>query len=200
MKSQQSSEKAIHILKAVIAILSKVGYEKTTINEISKQADISRGLMHYYFKDKEDMVAQALTYGFGSMWDSSISALSAAKTAEGLADSMIYVLKRNIKDNPDFSALLFEMWVSSRRSRKIEKVFRDGLDEAITRLIKIFELARLAGIVKIDPIQSEGTVRLILAMYHGLAIQLLTDPDKLDDKKIWIPIKKSLLFSFGKHQ
>jgi AcrR family transcriptional regulator len=200
VRSQQTSEKATHILKAVIAILSKVGYEKTTINEISAEANISRGLMHYYFKDKEDMVAQALTYGFGSMWDSSISALSQAKTAEELADSMIDVLKKNIKNNPDFTALLFEMWVSSRRSRKIEKVFREGLEEAINRMIKMFELARMAGILNISPDEPEGIVRLILAMYHGLAIQLLTNPDKINDKKIWIPVKKSLLFSFGQHQ
>jgi AcrR family transcriptional regulator len=153
--------------------------------------------MHYYFKDKEDMVAQALTFGFGTMWDSSIAALAGARTKQELTNRMIDVLKRNIKENPDFSALLFEMWVSSRRSQRIAKVFRDGLEEAILRLIRMFGLARMAGIVTIGPEELEGTVRVILALYHGLAIQLLTSPEKIDDEAIWIPVSRAVLSTLG---
>jgi hypothetical protein len=34
-------------------------------------------------------------------------------------------------------------------------------------------------------------------MYHGLAIQLLTNPEKIRDKKLWVPVRKLLLLAFG---
>lgn len=193
-------EKSERIMKSALALLAKKGYENTTINDMADSAKVSRGLLHYYFKDKEDLVSKALTYGFGSMWEASIASLADASTAEELADGMIDVLKKNIQQNPDFSALLFEMWVSGRRSGKIAKVFGDGLDNTVDELKKLLELASSAGIIKIDPADSEGIVRILLAMYHGLAIQLLTNPEKLKDKKLWAPVRRLLLMAFGERK
>jgi AcrR family transcriptional regulator len=192
----KKQDKVVKILAATIEILAKKGYENTTINDIADNAKMSRGLLHYYFKDKEDLVAQALTFGFGSMWESSVGNLQSARSPEQLVDNMIEVLKKNTLENPDFSALLFEMWVSSRRSAKIHKVFSDGLNETIDRLKGLLQVAASLGIVKADPSELEGIVRTLIALYHGLTIQLLTNPEKVRDKKMWVPIRKMLLSSF----
>jgi AcrR family transcriptional regulator len=153
-------------------------------------------LLHYYFKDKEDLVAKAIEYGFGPMWDSSVGKLAKARSAEELVDNMIEVLKKNVQENPDFTALLFEMWVSGRRSAKIRKVFNEGLEEAISRLYKLLQVGAAVGVIRIDPKESEGTIRILLALYHGLAIQLLSNPEKIEDEKMWKPIRKMLLSIF----
>lgn len=195
-RKAKKEEKVNTILMTALSLLAKKGYENTTINDIADAAGISRGLLHYYFKDKEDLAAKALTFGFGPMWDSSVGKIQGARSPEQLIDTMTEVLKKNIQENPDFSALLFEMWVSARRSAKIRKVFNDGLNEAIDRLKKLLEFASSIGIIKVRPEESEGIVRILLAMYHGLAIQLLVDPEKIEDKKMWVPIRKMLLSAF----
>lgn len=195
-REAKKEDKINLILTTALSILAKKGYENTTINDIADSAGISRGLLHYYFKDKEDLAAKALTYGFGPMWDSSVGKIQSARSPEQLIDTMIEVLKKNILEKPDFTALLFEMWVSARRSAKIRKVFNDGMNEAIVRLKELLELANSLGIIKFNKEESEGIIRTLLAMYHGLAIQLLTNPEKIDEKKIWVPIRKMLLSAF----
>jgi AcrR family transcriptional regulator len=195
-REAQKEDKINAILETVLSLLAEKGYHNTTINDIADTAGISRGLLHYYFKDKEDLAAKALTFGFGPMWDSSIGKIQSARSPEQLVDTMIEVLKKNVRDNPDFSALLFEMWVSARKSAKIRKVFNDGLNEAIDRLTKLLEFASRMGVIKISPDESEGIVRMLLALYHGLAIQLLGSPEKIDEKKIWVPIRRTLLSAF----
>ena len=195
-RDAKKEEKVSKILTVALSLLAKKGYENTTINDLADAAGISRGLLHYYFKDKEDLVAKALTFGFGPMWDSSIGTIQNARSPEQLVDNMIKILKKNLEDNPDFSALLFEMWVSGRRSPKIRTVFNEGLNEAIERLKRLLQFASSIGIIKINPDESEGIIRILLAMYHGLTIQLLTNPEKIEDKKIWIPIRKMLLSAF----
>lgn len=44
-----------------LKILAAKGYEDATIADISKAADVSRGILHYYFSDKEDLVSKTLT-------------------------------------------------------------------------------------------------------------------------------------------
>jgi TetR/AcrR family transcriptional regulator, fatty acid metabolism regulator protein len=195
-RQAKKEDKINVILTTSLSLLAKKGYENTTINDIADTAGISRGLLHYYFKDKEDLVAKALTFGFGPMWDSSVGKIQNARSPEQLVDMMIEVLKKNVTENPDFSALLFEMWVSARRSAKIRKVFNDGLDEAIDRLKGLLEFASSVGIIKVNKDESEGVVRILFAMYHGLAIQLLSNPEKIEDKKIWLPVRRMLLSSF----
>ena len=198
IRQTKKEDKINIILTTALSILAKKGYENTTINDIADTAGISRGLLHYYFKDKEDLAAKALTFGFGPMWDSSVGKIQNARSPEQIIDTMIEVLKENVRENPDFSALLFEMWVSARRSAKIRKVFNDGMNEAIDKLKGLLEFANSVGVIKFDKEESEGIIRLLLAMYHGLAIQLLANPEKINDKKIWVPIRKTLLSAFGK--
>jgi AcrR family transcriptional regulator len=189
-------EKAERIMEAALAVLSKNGYENTTINEVADAAKVSRGLLHYYFKDKEDMVSKSLAFGFGPMWGSSVGSLSGAKSPEELVDGMIEILKRNVQENSDFAALLFEMWVSSRRSAKIDKVFKDGLDEAINRLKALLEFASSVGVIKVDASEAEGIVRMLFAIYQGMAMQLILNPEKVKDKRMWAPIRRVLLAAF----
>lgn len=200
VRAAKKEEKVDKILTTALSLLAKKGYENTTINDIADAAGISRGLLHYYFKDKEDLAAQALKFGFGPMWDSSVGRIPGARSPEQLVDTMIEVLKNNVQENPDFSALLFEMWVSARRSAKIRKVFNDGLVEAIDRLKKLLEFASSVGIIKVNPDESEGMIRILLAMYHGLAMQLLVKPEKIEDRKIWVPIRRMLLSAFEKDE
>jgi AcrR family transcriptional regulator len=192
----RKEKKAEKIMEATLAVLAKKGYENTTINDVAESAKVSRGLLHYYFEDKEDMVSKALAYGFGPMWDSSMGSLSSSRSSEELVDGMIEILKRNLEENSDFTALLFEMWVSSRRSDKISKVFKDGLGEAIDRLKTLLEFASSLGVVKVKAEEAEGIVRMLFAIYHGMAIQLILNPEKAKDNRMWAPIRRVLLIAF----
>ena len=43
------------ILKAARKIILSKGYEKTTMDDIARAAQLSRGLLYVYFKDKDDI-------------------------------------------------------------------------------------------------------------------------------------------------
>jgi AcrR family transcriptional regulator len=49
-----------NILNGSLKILATKGYEDATIADISKAADVSRGILHYYFSDKEDLVSKGI--------------------------------------------------------------------------------------------------------------------------------------------
>jgi len=59
-QSKKSDEKSRRILAAVRSILAQKGYAGTTINLVAAEANVSRGLLHYYFKNKEEMLATVI--------------------------------------------------------------------------------------------------------------------------------------------
>ena len=50
------------ILQAAFTVLSREGYENTSIKEIAEEAGVAQGLVHYYFKSKQLLVLNVLTY------------------------------------------------------------------------------------------------------------------------------------------
>ena len=55
-------EKRDRIINAALKEFAENGYEKASTNEIVKDAQISRGLLYHYFKDKEDLYNALIKY------------------------------------------------------------------------------------------------------------------------------------------
>ena len=54
------SENRERILQAAFTVLSREGYENTSIKEIAEEAGVAQGLVHYYFKSKQQLVLAVL--------------------------------------------------------------------------------------------------------------------------------------------
>jgi len=50
------------IVEAAYEIFKRFGYEKTSMNDISKEANMGKGSVYYYFESKEDIFIEALEY------------------------------------------------------------------------------------------------------------------------------------------
>ncbi len=50
------------IVEAAFKALSRLGYDQTSIKDIAAEAGVAPGLVHYYFKSKEDLVVAAIEF------------------------------------------------------------------------------------------------------------------------------------------
>ena len=53
-------KKEQRILAAARKLLTVHGSNKATVKEIAAEAGVSRGLLHYYFKDKEELLTKVI--------------------------------------------------------------------------------------------------------------------------------------------
>lgn len=185
-------EKIRAILHAAIRVLAEKGYNDATIPEISEAANVSRGILHYYFKDKEDLVCRALTSSSSRMVQSSLEGLKGT-SAEEIAENVVSIHKRNLSKYADFYGFLFEMWCASRRSKKIRKEFTNCQDKVLSAIKSWLENASDRGIININPSQSAAISQLLLAITDGTAFELIDHPEKLDDKKVSVLLRKMIL-------
>src|SRR5215470_13571903 len=61
-RSQMPADTREKILQAAFNVLSREGYENTSIKEIAEEAGVAQGLVHYYFKSKQRLVLEVLLY------------------------------------------------------------------------------------------------------------------------------------------
>ena len=185
-------DKSAIILAAASQILSKHGYAGVTISRVAAEAGVSRGLLHYYFRNKEDMLAKVLRDNMGKggklLGDLSRSSDSAEQFASRLIEGF-----RNLYDNHrDFFTLFMEGITVSRQSDVVRKemnlmymefrnMLKDAIDEMSNR--SVIDSAIPAG----------GLASMITALFDGLGLQLIMIPDIWDDDDLWTGIEKGIL-------
>ena len=62
-------EKRQLIMNTTLELFALHGYESTTINQIAKRANISKGLLYNYFESKEDLLEAILNKGIDEMME-----------------------------------------------------------------------------------------------------------------------------------
>jgi AcrR family transcriptional regulator len=190
----KKDQKIDAILLSTIQLLAERGYADTSIADIASHAKVYKSLLHYYFKDKEDLVSKAIASRSNTMIQPTKEALSNVESIEELVDGAIFFFKKDIEQNPDFFALIFETWCTGRRSVRIKQEFNAGINQRIGDIKDVLEEAANRRVIRIeDQVQLQGLAHIILALYHGLALQLIHNPDIRTNDKMWFLLKKMLL-------
>ena len=190
----ESKEQKINwILKNSLKVLAEKGYDKATIADISKASNVSRGILHYYFSDKEDLVSKVLAASSSNIIQSALKGLQ-GKTPEEMVDNVIKASSDSLEKHPDFFAFLFEMWCASRRNGKIKKELINCSEKISDAIRKSLDAATQSGALRINPDNSKEISKAILALHDGIAFEMLMNPsENLKDKKFWEPIRNMLL-------
>ena len=89
MQKAKRDQKIDAILSSTIQLLAEKGYADTSIADIANHAKLYKSLLHYYFKDKEDLVSKALALRSNTMVQPAKEALSAVKSIDELVDGAI---------------------------------------------------------------------------------------------------------------
>src|SRR5437764_12915591 len=111
-----SSEKAQRIVEAMRVSVARRGTAGSTFEKISREAGVSRGLLHYYFGTKEQLLVQAVRRECELRLELLERQLSTAQTANDFIDLMAQNLEETVRDDPDFVTLVFELFTLSRRN------------------------------------------------------------------------------------
>lgn len=194
MQKAKREKKIDAILSSTIQLLAEKGYADTNIADIANHAKVYKSLLHYYFKDKEDLVSKALASRSNTMIQPAKDGLSAVNSIDELVDGAIFFFKRDMEQNPDFFGLIFETWCSARRSKRIKQEFNAGISHRITDIKEVLDGAAKQEIIRIqDPVELEALARIIIALYHGIALQVIHNPDINKNWKMWSRLKKMLM-------
>jgi AcrR family transcriptional regulator len=171
-----SGEKAQRIIDAMRRSLAVRGAAGSTFDHVAREAGVSRGLLHYYFGTKERLLAEVVRRDCDIRMAHLDRALARTRTAGEVIDVMVRSLEDLVERDPDFVALLFELFSSARRNAEIAAELAE-----LHRRMRGQVAGRLAGK------QAEGVVRLaaepeavaavLLSLADGLALRLLSEPE-----------------------
>lgn len=126
ISEEKKKQRQKDILKTALGLFSSKGYYATSIDDITREAGISKGLVYTYFKSKEEIF-----FGLAEHWDeltenpSLKDALSRVITDNmSLAEKLICVWDESVKqwtqEDLVFARINFEFWLEAYEKRSAQ--------------------------------------------------------------------------------
>jgi AcrR family transcriptional regulator len=170
------SEKAKRIVEAMRASVALRGAAGSTFDHVAREAGVSRGLLHYYFGTKEQLLAEVVRRDSEIRLAALAASLGDARTADDFIDALVRSLEDLIERDPGFVVLMYELFTLSRRNEEIA-----GELAALCRQTRETLAASLAakqdeGVVRLGD-DAEAVSGVLLALADGLALRFLTESD-----------------------
>jgi AcrR family transcriptional regulator len=178
-----SGEKAQRIVEAMRRSVALRGTAGSTFDHVSREAGVSRGLLHYYFGTKEQLLVEAARRDCDLRMQLLERQLSAAQSADDYIDLMVQNLQETVHDEPEFVTLLFELFTLSRRNADVAVEYgrlMRGMREHVTAMLGA---AQGEGILHLHA-EPEAVAEILFSLGDGLALRMLAEPDRDFDATI----------------
>lgn len=171
-RARRKAELRERILRAAMDLFARQGFFPTTIEQITRAADVGKGTFFNYFPSKEHVLA-----GFGEFQLARIKAGLAEAQAGGRP--IHQVLRRLVKalsEEPGRSpALVRSLMLANLSSEPVRQLFRRKLLQSRRRLRRIFTLGQQRGEVRRD-LQPARVARVFQQMFLGTILLWAAHP------------------------
>jgi AcrR family transcriptional regulator len=172
-----SGEKAQRIVDAMRASVAQRGTAGSTFDHVSREAGVSRGLLHYYFGTKEQLLVEAVRRDCELRLERLERQLSTAKTADDFIDLMAQNLQETVREDPDFVTLVFELFTLSRRNADIAVEYAGLMRRMRGQVAGMLALAQREGILRLHA-EPEPVAEILFSLGDGFALRMLSEPDR----------------------
>lgn len=109
------------LLNGALTLFSKKGYDGTTIREITELAGVTRPVLYYYFKNKEDLFRRIVEAAFAEMHRRIDHTMG---NVHGCRDRLKAIARGEfsaVEENPDFVRMVAQVFLSPGESFSIDK-------------------------------------------------------------------------------
>lgn len=177
------------IIWALYDCLAEKGHEKVTVRDIALQAGLAPGVIHYYFKSKDEIVsglAEAIYDRYNNLFTDSIAGTAAGQKVGQVIDFIVdnMIISRPI--NRVFFNLLQMAYERTELGAVVKKMFdryRGFLEELFMEAGAGSESGRLAA--------------TLVALTEGFSVQIMVDPDAFDRETVRMLIARIIYRDLG---
>jgi AcrR family transcriptional regulator len=174
-------ERRNQLAESALQTLGELGYARASLREIASNSEFSHGVVHYYFRDKLELIVYCVRYYKASCVTRYDAVVNDSTSADGLLDAFAAKLVETLRDEAPMHRLWYDL--------RTQSMFEEPLREAVTMIDKTLEqmiwrvvcrYAELSGReVVLSPAAAYGVLDGVFQ--QALLAHLSGSPTALDD-------------------
>lgn len=185
-------EKRVRIMEALNQCLQEKSFDQTSIKDIARAAEVNHGLLHYYFKSKEDILINYIDFVIDH-YKSMFAALLEEKENKGLDEKQLLewffqAMSERITLNRRLSKVFVEIWEIAAYNPEVREKVRLAYREWMATVA-----AYLQRVVP-DPAAARRIGTAVVAFLEGMSLfSILLDEGELELNAVLTGFQKRIL-------
>src|SRR5436305_4357578 len=172
-----AGDKAQRIVDALRPSVARRGAAGSTFDHVARDAGVSRGLLHYYFGSKEQLLVEVVRRDCELRMAVLEERLGEARSADDFIDLLVFSLEELVADDPDFITLVFELFSLSRRNAEIAAELAELLRRTRTHVAGLLAAKHADGVLHLHA-EPEAVAEILFSLGDGVALRQLAEPER----------------------
>jgi TetR/AcrR family transcriptional repressor of bet genes len=119
------------LAESALKTLGELGYARTSLREIAANSEFSHGVVHYYFRDKAELIVYCVRYYKARCVTRYDAVVADSTTPGGLLDAFAARLAETLRDEAPMHRLWYDL--------RIQSMFDETLRDAVTMIDQTLE-------------------------------------------------------------
>jgi AcrR family transcriptional regulator len=167
------------IIAATSRVLAEKGYDATTLREISREAQVAPGLVHYYFGGKDQLLVEVLEDA-GHRFSQEMEQLVQHVPADQSLEAVLKHISERADQEPEVYRLRYESFSLGLHNPLIAPKVQERLvqrrKEISSVIAKVLENREQPEDTQSSLFDPTSLAALLLSIFDGLALQKIMDP------------------------
>lgn len=174
--SQPLDDKAARIVEAMRVSVAERGIAGATFDQVARDAGVSRGLLHYYFGSKEQLLAAVVRRECEARNELLERAIAGASSGDQVLAALVHSLEDLLGDGPAMPVMFHEMLSLAQRNPDIALELSELGRCTRSHLAEALRAKGEAGILELrdDP---DAVAAFLFVLADGIIVRRLSEPE-----------------------
>ncbi len=168
----------VELAESALKTLGELGYARTSLREIANNSEFTHGVVHYYFRDKIDLISYCVRHYKTKCARRYDEVVETATSAEELAAGFLAKLTQTLVEETPMHRLWYDL--------RAQSMFEDGLRLDVAAIDQLLEemiwriLTRYAELIDGTPtVDAPTAYALVDGLFEQAVVGYAADPDRV---------------------
>jgi AcrR family transcriptional regulator len=178
------------IVDAALATFSKNGYDRTRMDDIAEAANVSKGTLYLYFKNKEELFFAISERNIRELKEQLSTLLTKGEDLISSAENF-YENFRSNTSGTNVEKVFFEIIAESSRNLKLRRMLYEQRIKMLDVVTIYLDLQREKGLMRKDS-NTKAIASGLISLYNGLSLSKVLGISETLNKQTWIDTVRAI--------
>jgi TetR/AcrR family transcriptional regulator, repressor for uid operon len=172
------------IVDAALATFSKNGYDRTRMDDIAEAANVSKGTLYLYFKNKEELFFAISERNIRELKEQLSTLLTKSEDLIASAENF-YENFRSDTSGTNVEKVFFEIIAESSHNLKLRRMLYEQRIKMLDVVTTYLDLQQEKGLIRKNS-NTKTIASGLISLYNGLSLSKILGINETLNKQTWI--------------
>jgi TetR/AcrR family fatty acid metabolism transcriptional regulator len=177
-KMDAATERKNQIVQATVECITKHGYHNFSMQDVARKAGVSKGIIHYYFLNKDDLMMSVLDKVASDIEKILQDEMVAVQDPLRKIEIFLEVSMDVVRNTREYYQVNMDFWTQINQKEAVRTVIATHYKKLRKTCERILQEGIEAGVFQ--SIDANEYASFIIALIDGISLQWLFDPSVFD--------------------